>query len=103
MTDPDSLFRHDQFQFVMLVHAVFLRFQRSYFLSQAGTLDVSLRDSIGTAVQAVNHLAGIRFYWQQRRAFFQPDFAAWIEEILSREPLSDRAPYYADDRRSSPE
>lgn len=88
MTDPDSLSRHAQFQFVMLVHAAFLGFQRTYFLSRAGTLDVGLRDSIGTAVRAVNRMPGMAFYWRNRRVFFQPEFAHWIEELLSREPVS---------------
>lgn len=103
MTTPDSLSKHHQFQFVMLVHAVFLGFQRSYFLSRAGTLDVSLRDSIGTAVHAVNQLPGMAFYWQHRKAFFKPEFAAWIEELLDREPLSIAAPYYADESRAREE
>ena len=100
MADPDSLSKHDQFQFVMLVHAAFLGFQRSYFLSQTGTLDVGLRDSIGTAVRAVNHLPGIKFYWRMRRAFFQPEFIDWIEELLKREPVSDSAPYYAGETKN---
>ena len=99
LKNPDSLPKRDQFQFVMMVHAAFLAFQRTYFLSHAGTLDVGLRDSIGTAIQAVNHLPGTMFYWQLRRAFFQPEFAAWVEDLLSRDPLSDAAPYYASDSR----
>ena len=95
MADPDSLSQKDQFQFVMLVHAAFLGFQRSYFLSQTGTLDVGLRDSIGTAIRAVNHLPGIAFYWRMRRAFFQPEFVSWIEALLNSAPISDSAPYYA--------
>ena len=98
MTDPDSLSKADQFQFVMLVHAVVLGFQRSYFLSQAGTLDVGLRDSIGTAIQAVNHLPGMAFYWQNRKTFFQPEFINWVEGLLERESISDAAPYYAGER-----
>ena len=100
MTKPESLSTHDQFQFVMLTHSAFLGFQRSYFLSQAGTLDISLRDSIGTAIHAVNHLPGMALYWQQRKAFFQPEFVAWVEELLAREPLSDMPAYGANGERS---
>jgi hypothetical protein len=60
MADPEALSRQEQFQFLMLVHSVFLGFQRSYFLSQAGTLDIGLRDSIGTAIQVVNNQLGIQ-------------------------------------------
>ena len=93
MSDPDSLSTLDQFQFLMLVHSVFLGFQRAVFLSKAGTLDAGLRDSIGTAIQAVNRMPGIHFYWQQRRPFFQPEFVAWVEELLEREPLSENIVY----------
>lgn len=95
MSNPDALSREDQFQFLMLVHSIFLGFQRSYFLSKAGTLDVGLRDSIGTAIQAVNHLPGIRFYWQQRKIFFQPEFSEWVEGLLARQPLATMRQFYA--------
>lgn len=93
MTNPDALPVARQFQFLMLVHSIFLGFQRTYFLSQAGTLDAGLRDSIGTAIHAVNHLPGIHLYWRVRRAFFQPEFVSWVEELLKREPLTDMAAY----------
>lgn len=95
MANPSALTQLGQFQFLMLVHSIFLGFQRSYFLSETGTLDIGLRDSIGTAVQAVNHLPGIHFYWRQRKIFFQPEFVAWVEELLAREPLSDMAKVFA--------
>jgi hypothetical protein len=88
MSNPGALSREQQFQFLMLVHSIFLGFQRSYFLSRAGTLDVGLRDSIGTAVHAVNHLPGIRFYWQHRKIFFQSEFVEWVETLLARPPIS---------------
>jgi len=87
MSDPEALSNLKRFQFLMLIHSVFLGFQRSYFLSKAGTLDVGLRDSIGTAIQAVNQSPGIHYYWRQRKIFFQPEFAAWIESLLARPPL----------------
>ncbi len=77
----------------MMLHSCFLGFQRSFFLAQEGTLDVGLRDSIGTAIIAVNHLRGMRFYWRQRKAFFQPEFVDWVEDLLAREPLTDMDAY----------
>lgn len=93
MSQPDELSNEDMFQFLMLVHSVFIGFQRSYFLSAAGTLDIALRDSIGTAVHSVNHLPGIHSYWRQRKHFFQPEFITWVEELLTREPPKERGPY----------
>ena len=94
MSQPEALSNEDQFQFLMLVHSIFLGFQRSYFLSRAGTLDVSLRDSIGTAMRTVNHLPGMRMYWQQRKAYFQPEFIAWVEELLAGERITEMDPYW---------
>lgn len=93
LLDPESLSREAQFQFLMLLHGFFLGFQRNFFLAQEGTLNEELRDSIGTAIIAVNHLPGIDFYWRQRKSFFQPEFVAWTEELLRRESISDMEVY----------
>jgi hypothetical protein len=93
VTNPDSLSQQDQFQFVMLMHSCFLGFQRSFFLAREGTLDVALRDSIGTAMQAVNRSPGMHLYWRQRKAYFQPEFVEWVESLLAREPLNDMDAY----------
>lgn len=93
LTNPDTLSQEDQFQYLMMMHSCFLGFQRSFFLAREGTLDVALRDSIGTAMHAVNHLPGIHLYWRQRRAYFQPEFVEWVESLLAREPLSDMDAY----------
>ena len=93
LTKPDALPQEAQFQYVMMMHSCFLGFQRSFFLAREGTLDVALRDSIGTAMHAVNHLPGMDFYWRQRKGYFQPDFIKWVEGLFAREPLSDMDAY----------
>ena len=103
MSDPQSLSHARQFQFLMLLHCIFLGFQRTYLLSHTGTLDVGLRDSIGTAVQAVNQLPGIHFYWRHRRLFFQPEFVTWVEDLLQRGPLTDNFTYQMDGSGTPPE
>ena len=92
--------KSDQFRWLMLMHSWYIGFQRSFFLSREGTLDVSLRDSIGTAIVAVNHMPGVREYWRQRKSFFQPEFVDWVENLFEQEPLTDMHPY---DRRASTE
>ena len=84
VTNPDALSQQNQFQFLMLMHSCFLGFQRSFFLAREGTLDVALRDSIGTAMQAVNRMPGMHLYWRQRKAYFQPEFVEWVEGLLAR-------------------
>ena len=93
VTNPDALSQQDQFQFLMLMHSCFLGFQRSFFLAREGTLDVALRDSIGTAMHAVNGMPGMHLYWRQRKAYFQPEFVEWVEGLLAREPLGDMDAY----------
>ena len=83
MANPESMSRQSQFQFLMLVHSAFLAFQRSFFLAQEGTLDVGLRDSIGTSILTVNRMPGMQFYWRQRKSYFQPEFIKWVEGLLS--------------------
>ena len=93
LTNPDALSKQDQFQYLMLMHSCFLGFQRSFFLAREGTLDFALRDSIGTAIHAVNHLPGMHFYWRQRKGYFQSEFVKWVEGLLARECLRDMDVY----------
>jgi len=98
LTDYDSMSESEQFQWLMLMHSWFIGFQRSFFLAQEGTLDVNLRDSIGTAIVAVNHLPGLKQYWRQRSSFFHSEFVDWVEDLSDQEPLTDMHPY---NRRAS--
>jgi hypothetical protein len=93
VTNPDELSQQEQFQYVMLMHSCFLGFQRSFILAREGTLDVALRDSIGTAIHAINRSPGMHLYWRQRKAYFQPEFVEWVEGLLAREPLGDMDAY----------
>lgn len=94
LNEYDSMTALEQFQWLMKMHSWFIAFQRSFFLSQEGTLDVGLRDSIGTAIIAVNHMPGLKHYWEQRRSFFQPEFVNWVEGLFDRQPLTDMHPYH---------
>jgi len=93
LTDPGSLSREDEFQYLMMMHSQFVGFQRCFFLAQEGTLDVGLRDSIGTAVNAANHMPGMVLYWKQRKSFFQPEFVTWVEGLLQRNPTPEMRAY----------
>lgn len=97
LMNPEALSQQDQFQYLMLMHSFFLGFQRNFFLAEEGTLNEELRDSIGTAVIAINQLPGAHFYWRQRRSFFQPKFVVWVEELLGRKPMSDMEVYARQD------
>lgn len=98
LRNPDALSQQDQFQYLMLMHSCYLGFQRSFFLAREGTLDLALRDSIGTAIHAVNHLPGMHFYWRQRKGYFQSEFAEWVEDLLARASLNDMDVYRVHER-----
>ena len=84
MTSPDPLSTHDEFQFMMSMHAVLLGMQNSYFLSQEGTLDAEFREAITTAIVAVKDLPGMDRYWRQRRGFFHTGFAEYVDGLLAQ-------------------
>ncbi len=82
MTDPDSLTPEELFQFVMNVNGIFLQYQAVYYLSQEGTLDVELRDSIINTMLGLREQPGFLLYWGQRGNLFKADFRRAIDEIL---------------------
>jgi hypothetical protein len=93
LTNPENLSREAQYQHLMMLHSFFLGIQRCFFLAQVGTLDVGLRDSIGTALHAASHLPGMHLYWRQRKGYFQPEFIEWVEGIFARDPYAEMDAY----------
>lgn len=87
MTSPEPLATHDEFQFMMLMHAVLLGMQNSYLLSEEGTIDAEFREGITTALVAVKDLPGMARYWRQRRDFFHSGFAEYVDDLLAREAI----------------
>ena len=104
MTSSEPLPTHDEFQFMMMMHAVLLGMQNSYLLSQEGTIDAEFRDGITTAIVAVKDLPGMGRYWRQRRGFFHSGFAEYIDGLLAREPIETldmyKRPDLSKDQRS---
>ena len=98
MTSSEPLPTHDEFQFMMMMHAVLLGMQNSYLLSQEGTIDAEFRDGITTAIVAVKDLPGMGRYWRQRRDFFHSGFAEYIDDLLLREPIETLDMYKRPDR-----
>lgn len=87
MTSPTPLSTNDEFQFMMLHHAVMLGFQNSYLLVEEGTLDADYRDSITFALVAVKDLPGMTRYWKQRRGFLHRGFAEYVDDLLLRDSV----------------
>ena len=87
MRSPEPLSRHDEFQFLMIMHAVFLGFQNSYVLTQEGALDPEIRKALTFAIVAVKDLPGMDRYWRQRRGFLHSGFADYVDGLLLRDSI----------------
>lgn len=101
MTSPEPLPAHDEFQFMMMMHAVLLGMQNSYLLSQEGTIDEEFREGITTALVAVKDLPGMTRYWRQRRNFFHSGFADYVDGLLAREAIETLDMYKRSDLSSA--
>lgn len=87
MKSREPLSMHDEFQFLMSMHAVFLGFQNCYLLSQEGTLDPEIREALTFAIVAVNYLPGMDRYWKQRKGFLHSGFVSYVDELRTREAI----------------
>ncbi|WP_443631701.1 hypothetical protein ABXT60_05290 [Candidatus Njordibacter sp. Uisw_056] len=87
LTTGKSKSKHDEFQFMMMTHSAFIAFQNSFYLSQEGTLNTELRDSIGSSIIAVRDLPGFVLYWKQRKGFFNKGYVDWIEGLSHSDKL----------------
>lgn len=99
MEDPDSLSREQWFQFVFDVHALILIFQNSYYLSNEGTLDDEISDSLTTVIAAVKDQPGFHRYWAQRREIYLSEFQGFVDAILESDVVISAGLY----RRVMPE
>jgi hypothetical protein len=84
MTSPEPLPRDEEFQFIVMTHALMLAFQNSYFLERERTIDVELREAMTVTILGVKDLPGFRRYWRQRRSYFLKGFADYADELLAR-------------------
>jgi len=87
MTSSDPISTNDEFQFMMMMHACMLGFQKSYLLVEEGTLDADYRDSITFALVAVKDLPGMHRYWRQRRGFLHRGFAEYVDGLFLRDSV----------------
>ena len=87
LTSPNPLETHDEFQFMMMMHAVMLGMQNSYLLTREGTLDKEFSEAITTAIVGVKDLPGMANYWSQRRGYFHSEFAGYVDDLLLQDAV----------------
>jgi hypothetical protein len=85
LMSEEALSNEEEFQFLMMMHAVFLGFQNNYLLAEEGTIDIELRESLTMAISGVRNLPGMRRYWRQRKGYLHSGFAEWAEQIFGRD------------------
>ena len=85
LTSEAPLSNEKEFQFLMMMHGVFLGFQNSYLLAQEGTIDPELLESITMSISGVRLLPGMRRYWRQRSSYLHSGFVGWAEQIFLRD------------------
>jgi hypothetical protein len=93
LTSPEPLSTHDEFQFMMMMHAALLGMQNSYLLSKEGTIDAEFREGLTTAIVAVKDLPGMERYLRQRRNYFHTGFTAYVDELLTRDAIETLGMY----------
>ncbi len=85
LMSAEALPAAEEFQFLMTFHGVFLAFQNSYWLTEEGTLDPELLESLTAAILGVKDTPGMRRYWRQRKSYLNASFGEYVEQLLRRE------------------
>lgn len=83
LTNPDSLSRQEFTQFVFMAHGMVLEYQAAFYLSEEGTLDWSLGQSLVNTLAGVREMPGFLRYWEQRRDLFEPGFRAFVDDVIA--------------------
>jgi hypothetical protein len=82
LISEEALSNEEEFQFLMMMHAIFLGFQNNYLLAEEGTIDLELREAITTAILGIKALPSMGRYWRQRKSFLHSGFADYVDQLL---------------------
>ena len=85
LTSEEALSNQQEFQFLMMLHGIFLAFQNSYLLAEEGTIDVELLEGLTGVVLGVKDLPGMKRYWRQRKSYLHSGFADYVDQLLKQE------------------
>jgi hypothetical protein len=83
ITDFQSLTPKETFQFLMSMHSGMLAFQNAFYLSQEGTLDPEIQQSMTRTLRSVTDSPGFRHFWEIRRELFRSDFAEYVDDLFA--------------------
>ncbi len=85
LISEEALSNQQEFQFLMMLHGIFLAFQNSYLLAEEGTIDVELLEGLTGVVLGVKDLPGMKRYWRQRKSYLHSGFADYVDQLLKQE------------------
>ena len=80
---PEPLTRDEEFRFAMQAQAVFYAIQNVYLLGREGSLDEDTTAALTAGIQATRHTPGLRRFWAQRKPYFDPEFAEYVEQVFA--------------------
>ena len=83
LTEPNSLSREETVQFVYMLHGLMLQYQAAFYVSEQGTLDVEMRESLINTILGITKLPGFLKYWSQRREVFKASFRTFVDDLLA--------------------
>ena len=82
VTEPDSLDEQESLRFVFLLHIIMLQFQNNYYLVEEGTLDEKMLLAINNTLSTIRGTPGFAMYWSLRRDLFNPEYQAFVEQLM---------------------
>jgi hypothetical protein len=94
ITDPDTVTPEEQYRAIMMLHSINLIFQNNYYLVKAGTLDPRIQDSITRSIIIIKDSLGWKYYWQQRRSIFLPEYQNYVDELVGSNLSQDATSLY---------
>ena len=82
MANPESFQPGEQLQFYYLLHSIMLQLQAAYYLSEEGTLDPELSESLTNVIAGVRETSGFREYWAGRQSLFRRTFREYVDDVM---------------------
>jgi hypothetical protein len=69
----------------MNFHGVMLILQNNFYLTNEGTLDAEMKDSISESIVVIKDFPGWKLYWKTRRALFLSGFQEYVDKLIKAE------------------
>ena len=82
VTAPETLDEEQSLRFLFLVHILMLQFQNNYYLVEEGTLDEKMLYAINNTLATLRGTPGFELYWSLRRELFNPEYQAFVEQLM---------------------